>query len=658
MPDVPAGDIVVVAEACARASAACGADGNRPAPLAGGVPVAVDRGDHSWRTYVVGLGGPVLAQCREKHRMNRCRSTISCMSLKQVRACQCIWQFIKLTLVSCVAIFAGCSTTSGEGQLPSIVRAERQLKKAERTSSNLPQKTAELLSVARTVAIEIPKDSGGTERQAAISIYDRAAADLATELPELTQQARIRGSRESIVVQNRRTGEVYRLQPGRTRRGEYSWTYFQKLLDARTLRVRRGEKIVVIPGLGGTLVGVHRSVLPGSLPPRLESAYGYRVPVTSIIDFDFSPPRGGAPVEARLELVDPRQNHTAEIGGQRYSLAANFSAPLLSYSRLNELWLGFINMIRGGKMRSTGLLLTEPYDPDRIPVVFVHGLLSSSYIWRRTALALLKDPEIRRHYQFWAFSYPTGNPITFSALRLREDLAYAKERFGLPQGVVLVGHSMGGLLCRMQVTNSGRTIWDEVFGPRANELYSQVPNDSRAKLALIFQANPTVRRVIFVATPHRGSRLAEGGIGAIAIWLIRLPFDLLYEVPETITHVLNPQIRSRILPTSIQGLSPNSPLLHALDRLPIEAPHHSIIGDRGRGDTPNSSDGAVPYWSSHLDSAQSEIIVPTGHEPMTDPRAVEEIGRILLLNLGIGEHRSTYGVDKTPAESTLSRSIQ
>jgi hypothetical protein len=182
-------------------------------------------------------------------------------------------------------------------------------------------------------------------------------------------------------------------------------------------------------------------------------------------------------------------------------------------------------------------------------------------------------------------------------------------------------------------------VWNEVFGPRAQELYSQVPDDSRAKRALIFQANPAIKRVIFIATPHRGSSLAAGGIGVIAIWLIRLPSDLLREIPEAFVHALNPKSGRTIVPTSIQGLSPNSPLLHALDRLPIEAPHHSIIGDRGRGDTPKSSDGVVPYRSSHLSSADSEKIVPSGHEAMADPRAVEEIRRILLMNLGIRDNR-------------------
>src|SRR5207249_8184466 len=135
--------------------------------------------------------------------------------------------------------------------------------------------------------------------------------------------------------------------------------------------------------------------------------------------------------------------------------------------------------------------------PGRIPVIFVHGLLSSTFIWRNTVLALLQDPEIRRRYQFWAFSYPTGNPISYSALRFREDLAFAQEHFDLKRGIVLIGHSMGGLLCRMQVTDSGRTIWNEVFGPRAQELYYQLPNDSRAKRALIFQANTAIKRLIF-----------------------------------------------------------------------------------------------------------------------------------------------------------------
>ena len=543
------------------------------------------------------------------------------------------------TLVTGLAILSGCSNYEKETRLPPLVRAARQLARAERIRSDPQQKAAEILSVARIAAKEFPKNTKETESTSteSIGIYNRAAADLAGELPELT---RGRDSSGFLTIRNRKTGENYRFGIGSATSGEYAPSYFQGFLNTRKLKVQRDEQEVVRPGVGGTLVGVHHSVPPGSPPPRMESAKGYRLPVTSIVEFG----RHNAPtqVEARLHLVDPRNRETVKIGGERFPLAADFSAPLLSYGRVNEIWLGFVNMVRGQNMRNTnGLLLFEPYDPDRIPVIFVHGLFSSKFIWRTTALALLADPEIRRHYQFWAFSYPTGNPISFSAQRLREDLAFAQERFGLKNGIVLIGHSMGGLLSRMQVTNSGRAIWDEAFGPKAQTLYAQVPEDSRAKKALIFGANRAIERVIFIATPHRGSWLASAGIGAIGIRLIRFPLDVLREIPETMADVLEGKERNRRtrIPTSIQGLSPNSPLLHALGRLPLQAPHHSIIGDRGRGDTPDSSDGVVPYWSSHLSSAESEKIVPTGHEAMANPAAIAEVRRILLMNLAVENKR-------------------
>ena len=224
-----------------------------------------------------------------------------------------------------------------------------------------------------------------------------------------------------------------------------------------------------------------------------------------------------------------------------------------------------------------------------------------------------------------------GNPIAYSALVLRDDLAYAREKYGFGR-VTLIGHSMGGILSRLQVTNSRKVIWDNVFGAKADQLDAQLPADSIVKRALIFQANPAVKRIIFVSTPHRGSALASGGIGALGARLIRLPFKLVSAVPKTVFAALAPNSDPNKArpPTSISGLSPKNPVLLAMDKLPIEAPHNSIIGDRGRGDTPNSSDGVVPYWSSHLDSAQSEVIVPTDHGAMKSPKAVAEIHRILL----------------------------
>ena len=190
--------------------------------------------------------------------------------------------------------------------------------------------------------------------------------------------------------------------------------------------------------------------------------------------------------------------------------------------------------------------------------------------------------DTRRHYQFWVFSYSTGNPIAYSALLLREDLAYAEQTYRFRQAI-LIGHSMGGILSRLQVTNPGRALWNGVFGAKADALYVSQPQDSVVKRALLFSADPTVKRVVFVATPHRGSSLSGGGIGALGMRLIRLPFKVISAVPKTVIAALSPnhETKKHVAPTSIAGLSPKNPLLLALDKLPIEAPHNSIIGDRG-----------------------------------------------------------------------------
>jgi pimeloyl-ACP methyl ester carboxylesterase len=202
-------------------------------------------------------------------------------------------------------------------------------------------------------------------------------------------------------------------------------------------------------------------------------------------------------------------------------------------------------------------------------------LLSSAYVWRNVVNTLAADPVIRQHYQFWVFSYSTGNPIAYSAYLLRDDLEYAEKVDGFKQ-IVLIGHSMGGILSRMQATNAGRVIWNEQFKAKADKLYTDIPNDSLVKKSLIFEANPRVKRIIFVSTPHRGSALASGGIGALGMRLIRLPFKVASAVPQSVLAAIAPNNdpKKYRIPTSISGLSPANPLFKAMDKLPIEAPHN------------------------------------------------------------------------------------
>ena len=329
----------------------------------------------------------------------------------------------------------------------------------------------------------------------------------------------------------------------------------------------------------------------------------------------------------------PPDGTTVRVAGAQRPLAADFGAPLAYYPEPGLL-LGFMAMIRPANYENrAGLYMLEPYDPDRIPVILIHGLTSIPQMWVPTISAIESDPEIRGRYQFWVFDYPTGDPIALSALKLRESLAQVYQLYPKTKDMVLISHSMGGLLSQMQAVTTKRVLWDSVFQGDADRLYAKLPSDNVVKRALIFDANPRVQRIVFICVPHRGSDLAINWIGSFGTGLISLPGKLLSGAEDVVTAPLEKDFGMKHMPTGINGLSPRSPLLRGLDTLPIHAPYHTIVGDRGRGDTPNSSDGVVAYWSSHLTGAQSELIVPGPHGSYALPQTVSELKRILRLNL-------------------------
>jgi pimeloyl-ACP methyl ester carboxylesterase len=255
------------------------------------------------------------------------------------------------------------------------------------------------------------------------------------------------------------------------------------------------------------------------------------------------------------------------------------------------------------------------------------------------------EPALRDRYQVWLFMYPTGTPFPLSAARLRQaldDLRRAVDPSGADPALdraVLIGHSMGGLISKMMVQESGDALWKLVAARPFADLRATPENIAMLKRVFFFSPHPSVRRVIFIATPHRGSVLGDQFIGRLTDRLIRLPNPLraTYRAllaqngPEFFT----PAIRAG-LPSSIDELRRDSPLLVTLARLPVRpgVPCHSIIG-RLEADGPleDSSDSVVPSVSAHIDWAASERIVPGDHGCQDDPEAMEEIRRILFVHL-------------------------
>jgi triacylglycerol esterase/lipase EstA (alpha/beta hydrolase family) len=519
---------------------------------------------------------------------------------------------------TCLALLASCVTPQPAGR-PQDVAAARSLREARSLHLSLEARAADYLQAA---ALTAPELGSGKEATPARETYNAAAAEL-TILLRSGEAGRLWDHPLTLSANN--TTYHLRLQPATY--GVWSPDYFTSFESPAKIKAKliKREKENNQEGVGGTLVGV-RTVTPRE---NFAPFKGITAPVTATLDFKGS--------DATLAMRRPAKQPTAMVEGKVRPLAADFSAPISYYQPpANLLLVGLMGGFRSiHYIDKTGLYFLQPYDPDRIPLVFVHGLFSTPFTWVQTINGLQADSEIRKHYQFWVFGYPTGNPILYSALRLREELANVDKRYPNHQPYVLVGHSMGGMLTHDQVITVTRAMWEKQMGKMAKNVFSQNSSDSLVVRAITFRANPRIKRVVFICTPHRGSNMASGGPGKFAISLITLPVTLAATMKDSLTSADLVQLTgsSKRLPNSVWGLKPSNPALPVINSAPISVPYHSIIGDRGKGDSPNSADGVVAYWSSHLDGAKSELIVPGPHGSCALPQTIAELDRILELHL-------------------------
>jgi pimeloyl-ACP methyl ester carboxylesterase len=346
--------------------------------------------------------------------------------------------------------------------------------------------------------------------------------------------------------------------------------------------------------------------------------------------------RPGSTYSALGEIYDPMRRLSVEIAGREVPLESDLTTPIahfLDQVPQGELPTSLLDVEELEKHR-LGLVMLQPFQPDKIPVVFVHGLMSNPLTWIPMLNGLLGDVALRERYQFLFFSYPTGNPLLVSADHLRTSLDAFVRRYD-PQGhnprlqrMVLVGHSMGGVISRYQVQDStGGELWAATSRKPLDSL--EVSEDLRATLrrTFYFRPRPYVRRVVFLASPHRGSSVAQGVVGALGSAFVTLPTRTL----SRFTQLAKALGREEMEATGIEGLSPENPVLRASMSLPISerVTYHSIVGNTEAADTPQGSDGIVPYLSSRLKGASSELIVRSGHSVQQTPRAVAEVGRIL-----------------------------
>jgi len=346
--------------------------------------------------------------------------------------------------------------------------------------------------------------------------------------------------------------------------------------------------------------------------------------------------------EPEVEIHDPYQVSEVTLHGQQVPLAANFTA---GYA----LWLARSNFSRQslrslfgskGGIDTPHLYMMQPYDPNRRVLLMIHGLASSPEAWVNVANELMRDDEIRQDFQVWQFYYPTNMPIAMSHDAMRHTLSEVLKHFD-PSGkaqashdMVLVGHSMGGVIARLMISSSGDHLVDTLLEtaqmtPAQRELLR-----TKGAPVLTFLPEPEVSRVVFIATPHRGTDVAGTRLGRWIGRLVRLPLTVLEDV-ATIAN--DGQIdrndgKHGYQMNSIQNLDKDDPFVRAVADLPMspKVHYHSIIA-RAKADGPleKTDDGLVPYWSSHLPHADSEKVIVSGHSVQEATPAIVELRRIL-----------------------------
>ena len=430
----------------------------------------------------------------------------------------------------------------------------------------------------------------------------------------------------------------YRVTYASPRLGCYAPDYFDQLHSAANLEVSKIPHYRK-PGVGAPLVAIRenrqRDALERFYPPEAITR-----PLTATVT---AGRQLGDVQDLEIALLCPL-THPRVDGGE---LAADYSAPWATFlSRTDKLSRrNFLDALTPEPKRDPQLYLMEPYNPDKEPLLMIHGLFSTPLTWAELSNEMWADDAIRDRYQVWHYLYNTSAPPLYSARILRTQLRDLKAmldpagRHHAWKNLTIVAHSMGGIVTKCLVTRPGNAYWDAAFTVPHETLKLSAEDRAALDEAFEWQPIPNVKRIIFVAVPHRGSDFADNAVGRLGRFLTRTPnsFKAFYErISQANPGAFTPEYAAlgEGKMDSISVLSPRQPTLKILSKLPFAYPveKYSIIGDRGKpGALEDSSDGVVPYWSSHIDGVLSEKVVPTDHGAFHYPEGIAEIKRVLKL---------------------------
>lgn len=293
-----------------------------------------------------------------------------------------------------------------------------------------------------------------------------------------------------------------------------------------------------------------------------------------------------------------------------------------------------------------GFYLATEYDPKKIPLIFVHGLLSTPLDFEAMASTIASKPDLWDRYQLWYYFYPTGDPWVITAAHFREDFRALTQTLDpelddrpLRKETTIIAHSMGGLISKLSVSEQPEILYRQYFNRPLDDIRLVPFQKKRIRQQLLFEPLTAPAKIILLATPHKGSGLAEGPLYWLAKTLVRAPARIVGTTLSTAQHLvfaepgLLTQHGSALIAgneLSITGLRADSVALKALTEMPVRkgVELHNVVATV-TGTEQGLGDWVVPYGSANLDQAQSQTIVRSGHWLIRDPETTAVVIKLL-----------------------------
>ena len=428
---------------------------------------------------------------------------------------------------------------------------------------------------------------------------------------------------------------------------QWAGRQLEQFIPVAELQVEGLRNRYRMPGIGAPLAATQKPIgqQQGFLvAPRL------KVPATAVLRAkQVRQQLAQGTVKASLDLHVTLDSTSVEIGGHLVPLeieSTSFLAYTLAESPIWEReFKGFFMGDLATRVQKAQLAGLEPYRPGRFPVVFVHGTASSPGRWADMVNDLLNDGRIRNRFQFWFFTYNTGNPIVYSGMQFRKELDKAVKEIDPDhhdpalQQMVVIGHSQGGLLTKLSAVDTGDRLWNSFSNKPLDQM--DLPDEDKALFrgAFFIHPVPSVRRVVFIATPHRGSFQALTWIGEFLASLVKLPGTMVTTLSD-LTSKEREALKFDTSKFSISslgagvGMRPDNPIMKELANIPVAqgVAANSIIAVQGTGPVEEGDDGVVKYASAHITGVESEKVVHSSHSTQSNPETIEEVRRILLLH--------------------------